>query len=126
MYKEGRDVLEEETREIDDCDVEEVGPLDSSEKTIAILGDRWWPQAAKQKGDNINNKFLCNTWKQPNERPNVGGVSTRSRDGAPLRKGCVFNGKMTKASKQMSTPPPPTPPPSLAPSNRPSSLASDS
>ena len=24
--------------------------LDSSEKTIAVLGDRWWPQVAKQEG----------------------------------------------------------------------------
>ena len=47
MYKEERDVLEEEMREIDECDMEEFDTLDSSEKTIAILGDRWWPQAAK-------------------------------------------------------------------------------
>ena len=33
------------------------------------------------------------------ERPNVGGVSIRSRNGAPSRKGCVVNGKMSKASK---------------------------
>ena len=39
MYKEGRDVLEE-MREIDECDTEEFGTLDSSEKTIAILGDK--------------------------------------------------------------------------------------
>ena len=37
-YEEERDVLEEETREIHQCDMEEVG-LDSSEKTIAILRD---------------------------------------------------------------------------------------
>ena len=39
MYKEERDVLEE-MREIDECDMERFGTLDSSEKTIAILGDR--------------------------------------------------------------------------------------
>ena len=39
--KEERDVLQEEMREIDDCDMEEFDTLDSSEKTIAILGDRW-------------------------------------------------------------------------------------
>ena len=43
MYKEERDVLEEEIREIDECDMEEFDTLDSSEKTIVILGDRWWP-----------------------------------------------------------------------------------
>ena len=43
-----------------------------------------------------------------NERPNVGGVSIRSRNGAPSRKGCVINGQMTKASnKGVLHPPPP-------------------
>ena len=41
VHKKERDVLEEEMREMDGCDVEEFDPLDSSEKTIAILGDRW-------------------------------------------------------------------------------------
>ena len=68
-------MLEEEKREIYECGMEEFGKLDSSEKTIAILGDRWWPQAAKPEGDKISKKCLCNIWKQPNERPTVGGVS---------------------------------------------------
>ena len=34
-------------RKFDVCDMEEFGRLESSEKTIAILGDRWWPQTAK-------------------------------------------------------------------------------
>ena len=50
MYKEERDVLEEEVREIDECDMEEFGALDRREKTIAILGDRWWTQVTKQEG----------------------------------------------------------------------------
>ena len=50
------------------------GTLDSGEKTIAILGDRWWPQTAKQQGDKISVNFLCNIRKERNERPNVGGV----------------------------------------------------
>ena len=37
MYKEGRDLLEEEIREIYECDMEELGTLNTSEKTIAIL-----------------------------------------------------------------------------------------
>ena len=53
MCKEKRDVLEEERREIDECDMEEFGTLNSSEETIAILGDRWWSQAATQKEDKI-------------------------------------------------------------------------
>ena len=39
--------------EIDGCDMEELGRLESSEKTIAILGDRRWLQTAKQNGDRI-------------------------------------------------------------------------
>ena len=80
--------------------MEKFGTLDSSEKTIAILGDRWWPQTAKQKGDKISKQFICNIWKKRNGRPNVGGVSIRSGNGAPSRKGCVVNGQMTKASKK--------------------------
>ena len=34
-------VLEEKTRETDECSMEEFGTLDRSEKPIAILGDRW-------------------------------------------------------------------------------------
>ena len=99
MCKEERDVLVE-MRKLDVCDKEEFGGLESSEKTIAILGDRWWPQTAKQDGDRISKHFLCNTWKKRNERPNVGGVSIRSSNGAPSRKGCVVNGQMIKASNK--------------------------
>ena len=44
-----------------------------------------------------------------NERPNVGGVSIRSRNGAPSRKRCVVNGHMTKASNKSLIVPPPLP-----------------
>ena len=46
---------------LDECDMEEFGRLDSSEKTIAILEDRWWPHTAKQEGDRITKKF-CVTY----------------------------------------------------------------
>ena len=59
--------------------MEEFGKLENSEKTIAILGDRWWPQTAKQDGDRISTQFLCSIWKKRDERPNVGVVSIRSR-----------------------------------------------
>ena len=55
-YKEERDALEELSK-LDVCDMEEFGRLESSEKTIAILGDRWWPQTAKQDGDRIIKQF---------------------------------------------------------------------
>ena len=50
-HKEKREVLEEEMRDVDECDMEGFGTLNSSEKTIAILGDKWWPPAAKQEAD---------------------------------------------------------------------------
>ena len=64
MYKEERDLLEK--REIYECDMEEFSTLESSEKTIAILGDRWWPQKAKQEGDMIiaSKTLLCNIWER--------------------------------------------------------------
>ena len=43
-----------EDKDLNECDMEEFGGLESSEKTIAILGDRWWPQTAKQEGDKIS------------------------------------------------------------------------
>ena len=96
-----------------------------SEKTIAILGDRWRPQAAKQERDETSKKkknVVCGN-KVYNERPTVKGVLSgvgtvpslqrnerpncwrciyysRSRNGAPSRKGCVVNGLMTKASNK--------------------------
>ena len=39
-------------------DMEELATLDNSGKTIAILGDRLWPQAAKQEGDKIDKKLF--------------------------------------------------------------------
>ena len=54
----------EEMRNIGECGMEKFGTLDSSEQTIAILGERWWPQTAKQAGDNIIKTFLCNIWKK--------------------------------------------------------------
>ena len=107
IYKEERDALE--MRNSDECDMDEYGRLESSEKTIAILGNRGWLQTAKQEGDRISKQLLRITWKKRNERPNVGGPYIRSKNGAPSRKGYVVNGQTTKASN-MSTPPPPPPP----------------
>ena len=80
---------------LDECDMEYFGRLESSEKIMVTLGDRWWPQTAKQDGGRISKRFLCIIWKKRNERPNAGGVSIRSRSGAPSRKRCVVNGAMT-------------------------------
>ena len=100
IYKEERDTLEEGMRKIEGCDMEKFGTLDSSEEMIALLGDRWWPQTAKEEGYETSGRVLCNMWKKRTEHPNVGGVSIRSRNGAPSRKGCVVNGQITKASNK--------------------------
>ena len=42
--------------EIEECDIEDFDTLDSSEKTIAVLGDRWGRQVAKQEGSKISDK----------------------------------------------------------------------
>ena len=68
-------MLEKGMTKLDVCDLEEFGRLESGEKTITILGERWWPQTAKQDGERISKPFSCNIWKERNERPNVGGVS---------------------------------------------------
>ena len=78
------------------------GGLKSSEKTITILGHEidGGHRRRNRKGDKISTYFLCNIWKRRSEGPNVGGVSVRSRNGAPSRKGCVVHGQMTKASNK--------------------------
>ena len=93
-------MLKEGMRKLDVCDMGEFGRRGSSEKTMAILGDKWWPQTAKQDGGMISKQFLCSIRKKRNERPNVGGVSIRSGNGVPSRKGCVVNGQMIKASNK--------------------------
>ena len=99
LYKDERDILDEEMREVKEGDIKSFDALDNREKTIAILVDRCWPQTAKQDGDKICKRFLCNVWKKRNERLNVEGVSIRSRNGAPSCQGRVVNdGQTTKAS----------------------------
>ena len=95
IYKEELGALEEEITKLDVCDMKEFGRLESSEKTIAFLGDRWRRQMAKPDGGRISKQLLCSIWKKRTERINVGGVSIRSRNGAPSQKGCVVNGQTT-------------------------------
>ena len=44
--------------------IEKCGTLDNSKKTIDVLGDRRWPQKAKQERDKTSKKFACNIWKK--------------------------------------------------------------
>ena len=39
------------------CDMEEIGILGSIEKTLDILGDKWWPQKANQTGTGQTSNF---------------------------------------------------------------------
>ena len=49
----------EEMRKLDERDIEEFGRLESSKKTIAMLGIGWCPQTAKQDGDRMSKPILC-------------------------------------------------------------------
>ena len=74
--------------------MERFGALDSSEKTIAVLGDRWWPQTAKQETDETSTFFLCVIY----GRKVLGAQCwtrlcySRSWNDAVSLKGCVGNG----------------------------------
>ena len=100
MYKEEWDVLEGEVRDVNEGGMESFDSSDSREKAIAILGDRWWSKQTKQDRDKICRRLLCEVWKQPDEHLKVGGVTHRSRNGAPSLKGCVVNGHITKANNK--------------------------
>ncbi|CAB1101631.1 unnamed protein product [Ectocarpus sp. CCAP 1310/34] len=71
--------------------MDKFGKLDNREKTIAVIGDRWWANEAVENGDKMCNKFLCSLWQKRKKLPNVGGVSSRGRNGAPSRKGRVVH-----------------------------------
>ena len=79
IYKEERDALEEEMRKLDVCDMEEFGTLESGEKMIAILGDRWCKSvmSAQMLEASVSIRLL--------------GVGM---NGAPSRKGCVVNAQV--------------------------------
>lgn len=66
--------------------MEKFCTLNSSEKTIAFLGGRWWPPGEKQKGDEVQGQIPgpCNVTVREKlfSAQNVGGVSIRSKHGA--------------------------------------------
>ena len=88
--------------------------LQSSKNTIAILGDRWWPQEAKQDRDKNIYFFISYTWKQRIGRPNVWeALSIWSRNGAPSRNECSqwSNDVIRQATNEYPPPPPSASPP---------------
>ena len=98
-YKEERDALEE-MRKLGVCVMEEFGRLESSENTIAILGDGWRPQMAKQDGERIIKHFYVTYGGSVKSAQmlevSLLGVGTVLR----LKKGCVVIGQMTKSSNK--------------------------
>ena len=60
VYKKERGTLDKEMSKSDKCGMEEFGRLEGTEKPIHIIGDKWWPQTAKQEGGRISEQFLCN------------------------------------------------------------------
>ena len=74
--------------------------IDNSEKAIAIYRRYMVARKGETKRDEASKSFFflppCKTWKKRNECPNSGGISIKSSDGAPYRKGCMANGQMTK------------------------------
>ena len=68
LYEEEWDVLEGDMRDLKKSSMKSFDALDSREKTIAILGDRWWPQTAKQDGDKICRSCLLYTSPSPRDR----------------------------------------------------------
>ena len=89
------------------CDIEEFGRLESSEKTIAILGDMWWQQTAKQDGDRINKNSFYGIYGRSAMSAHMLEVSIRSRNGAPVSKGMRGQWPNDKGKQQMSPPLPP-------------------
>ena len=64
-----------------------IGEPYRSEEMIALC--RWWSKAAGRGCDETEH-FECSVWDVGVERPTVGGVSIKVRNGAPSRKGCVW------------------------------------
>lgn len=84
LYKEERDALEREMR-----DVTKAGMI----SFMPILGDGRWPQTPKLEEYETCKWFLCDVWQKRDEHLNVEGVSIRRRNCASARKGCAVDGQ---------------------------------
>ena len=99
-------------RKLDVCDMEEFSRLKSSEKTIAILGDRWWPQTTKQDRDRISKQCISSIYGRSVMSTQMLEVSIRTinKNGAPSPKEHVANDRMTKWQAIYEYPPTPPAP----------------
>ena len=95
-----------EMGKIDECDMEKFGTIDSSEKTITtlLIGDRWWPQTAKQEGiDKLKASYVILVHRNNvMSAQYIGGVSLLGVGTVlrPYRKGFVIVGELTPASNE--------------------------
>ena len=73
IYEEDRDdALEEEMRKLDERGIEEFGRLESSERTIAIVAGRRWPQTANRTGLEYANSVYVIYGKSVQRAPKCG------------------------------------------------------
>ena len=88
---------EEKTGIIDECDTEKFGTqrVSSSNKTIAIPGDRWRRQTAKLEGDKRSKTIICHNTsglRRGRLTPTCGSAHTRIGRGRKCdstAKGCM-------------------------------------
>ena len=86
--------------------------LYTSDKTIVILGDRWWPEKAKEEGGKVGKRFLCSIRKQKN------AMSAHMLEASLLGVGMVLHleddaWSMVKPLRQATNEYPPPPHPAL-------------
>lgn len=58
---------------------------------LAALGDRWWPQLAKQEGYEMRKKIMCSYGENVMSSQMLANRCLYWNS-APSRKGCVVNG----------------------------------
>ena len=88
-------------RKIGGRNMDKFGMLDGGEKTIAILGDGWWPQTAKQEGDKKYKKLVVMYRRKVLSAQVVESISI-SRNGAPSRK--KWSNGLRQATNERATP----------------------
>ena len=69
-------------RKFHECDMKSFSRLfvKCNEEPIALLGDRLWPHAEKQKGDRTINQCIGSLLQMPNLSPNVEGVANSRKN----------------------------------------------
>ena len=74
--------------------------LECGEKTVAIVGDRWWPQTTKPEVGETRSTLYCMVCGTNAMTAEMLEVALRSRNDAPSRKGWVVNVQIITREKQ--------------------------